>query len=143
MKSFSRRSAGKAVWIFVAVIVGVVIGAGADHLAFAQQPGITRTVLLRSAFPPDPNYEAVVGIAEIPPGGNSGKHSHHGIEVGYVLEGTLGITHVGHPTESYTAGHAFKDEGGVHEAKNIGKGTAKVIAVYVVEKGKPLAEPAP
>jgi quercetin dioxygenase-like cupin family protein len=109
----------------------------------AQQPGITRTVLLKAAFSPDPNYEAIVAIAEIPPGGNSGRHRHHGIEVGYVLEGTLGIEHAGQPVESYAAGHAFKDEGGVHEAKNVGKVPAKILAVYLVEKGKPIAEPVP
>jgi hypothetical protein len=30
----------------------------------------------------------------------------------------------------------------VHDGKNIGRGPAKVLATYVVEKGKPVASPA-
>jgi mannose-6-phosphate isomerase-like protein (cupin superfamily) len=32
--------------------------------------------------------------------------------------------------------------GKVHDAKNVGSGTMRLIGVYVVEKGQPLASPA-
>jgi quercetin dioxygenase-like cupin family protein len=129
--------------IAVAVLIGCIIGMGADRLAFAQQPGIKRTILLRTADPGNAAYEAVLGVAELPPGGSAGKHRHHGIEVGYVLEGSLAIEHEGQPVESFTAGQAFKDIGGVHNARNPGKVPTRILAVYIVEKGKPLAEPVP
>jgi len=31
----------------------------------------------------------------------------------------------------------------VHNAKNLGKAPVKILTVYIVEKGKPLAEPVP
>ena len=36
----------------------------------------------------------------------------------------------------------FIPAGTVHDGKNIGKGPAKVLATYAVEKGKPVASPA-
>jgi len=132
--------------VFLAIattLIGGAMGMGIDHLAFAQQPGITRTILLRTDDPASSAYEAVVGVAEIPPGASSGKHQHHGTEVGYVLQGTLVIEHAGSAAVTVAAGQAFKNEGGVHNARNPGKTATKILAVYIVEKGKPLAEPVP
>ena len=43
-----------------------------------------------------------------------------------------------------TAGESFKnDSGGVHNAMNKGSKPVKILAVYLVEKGKPLAESVP
>ena len=135
---------GSRTWVIAfATLIGAVIGMGADHYAFAQQPGIKRTELLRTDVPSSTAYEAVMAIAEIAPGAMAGKHRHNGIEVGYVLEGSLEIDHEGEPARMYSAGQAFKNAGGVHNARNTGKGPVKILAVYIVEKGKPLAEPAP
>ena len=129
--------------VAIAAIAGIAIGVGADRVALAQQPGITRTILLRADDPANPAYEAVVGVAELPPGASAGRHRHYGIEVGYVLEGSVMLEREGKPAESLTAGQAFKNEAGVHNARNPGKTAARLLAVYIVEKGKPLAEPVP
>ena len=36
----------------------------------------------------------------------------------------------------------FVPAGHIHDGRNIGAGKAKVLATYVVEKGKPVATPA-
>jgi quercetin dioxygenase-like cupin family protein len=42
-----------------------------------------------------------------------------------------------------TAGQAFLiPAGAIHNATNKGSGTARILATYIVEKGKPLATPA-
>jgi hypothetical protein len=41
------------------------------------------------------------------------------------------------------AGDSFRNAPGVHNAKNTGTTPVKILAVYLVEKGKPLAEPVP
>ena len=47
------------------------------------------------------------------------------------------------PPRTLKAGDAFFVEAGnVHDGKNIGSGPAKVLATYIVEKGKPVASPA-
>ena len=126
-----------------AVLAGCVLGVGVDHYAFAQQPGIKRTELLRTDTPGSAAYETVMAVAEIAPGASAGKHRHNGIEVGYVLEGSVELEHEGSPTRSLKAGQAFKNDPGVHNAKNTGKGPVKILAVYIVEKGKPLSVPVP
>jgi quercetin dioxygenase-like cupin family protein len=143
MRHIGLRRWNRPLVVIVAALAGGLIGMGIDHLAFAQQPGITRTILLRTDDPASPSYEAVVGVAEIPPGASSGKHRHYGTEVGYVLQGTLVVEHAGADAMTITAGQAFKNEGGVHNARNPGKTPTKILAVYIVEKGKPLAEPVP
>lgn len=108
--------------------------------AGAQAPGITRTVLQKGDVTTD--REVIMARAEIAAGSESGRHTHFGPETGYVLEGSSEIQVDGQPTKVYKAGDSyFIPEGTIHNAKAIG-GTAKVLAVYVVEKGKPLATPA-
>ncbi len=134
--------------LFLASIVGAAFAAGlaVDHLAFAaqQQPSIKRTVLQRQDDPGSPKYEAIMGISEIPPGGTSGKHRHPGIELSYVLEGSVELTHEGKPPITVKAGEATMNTlGGIHTAVNRGTTPVKLLTVFVVEKGKPLAEAVP
>jgi quercetin dioxygenase-like cupin family protein len=130
------------VFVLVLALVGAAaIGAGLDRVALAQQPGIKRTILLRTDDPGAPAYEAVMGIAEIAPGAMAGRHRHPGIEIGYILEGSVTLEHEGQPAKALTAGDSFKNEPGVHNAKNTGTTPVRILAVYLVQKGKPLAEP--
>ena len=142
----NRTSAGKwqrAFVLGIALVGAAGVGATMDRLAFAQQPGIKRTILLRTDDPGTPTYEAVMGIAEIAPGAMAGKHRHPGIEIGYVLEGSVTLEHEGEPAKQLKAGDAFKNEPGVHNARNTGTVPVKILAIYLVEKGKPIAEPVP
>ncbi|HEY9225521.1 MAG TPA: cupin domain-containing protein [Gemmatimonadaceae bacterium] len=136
----------KAVRSFLAVALvtaGFGIGIAVDRAALAQQPGIKRTILLRADDPADEKYEAVMGIAEIPPGGSSGKHRHPGIEIAYVLEGSIVAERAGKPTVTIKAGESIDNGGLVHNATNSGTTPAKILAIYLVEKGKPIAESVP
>ncbi len=141
----NRALRTKTPWLLAvaAVMAGGAAGIGLDRVAFAQPGGIKRTILLRADDPGSAAYEAVMGIAEIPPGASSGKHRHHGIEVAYVLDGSVLLEREGQTSVTLKAGEAFKNEGGVHNAKNPGTTPVKILAVYLVEKGKPLAEPVP
>lgn len=125
--------------------IAFVLGLGVDHVAFArQQPGIKRTILQRQDDPGSPKYEAVMGISEIPPGGTSGKHRHPGIELAYVLDGAVELVHEGKPPVTVKAGEATMNTlGGIHTATNHGTVPVKILTVYIVEKGKPMAETIP
>jgi quercetin dioxygenase-like cupin family protein len=119
----------------------ILLAACAAAVALAQAPAIKRTILQRGDVAAD--REAVLGVAEIAAGGSTGRHSHPGIETGYVLEGTTVLTIDGEAPRTLKAGESyFIPAGRIHDAKAEG-GTARVIATYVVEKGKPLATPAP
>lgn len=111
-------------------------------LALAQAPAIKRTILQRADVA-DTGREVVLGMAEIAAGGSTGRHTHFGVETGYVLEGTSMIEIEGEAPKMLKAGDSYMIPAGkVHDAKAHG-GTVKVLATYVVEKGKPLATPAP
>ena len=143
MNRVQARPALRTAVVIALLACGAAIGAGVDRLAFAQQPGIKRTILLRTDDPGSPTHEVVMGVAEIAPGAMAGRHRHPGIEIGYVLDGSVTLEHDGEPTRTLKAGDSFKNEPGVHNAKNTGKTPVKILAVYLVEKGKPLAEPVP
>ena len=109
--------------------------------AQAQTPAIKRTILQRTDLG---DREVVLGMAEIAPGGSTGRHTHPGIETGYVLEGSTVLVIDGEAPRVLKAGDSYSIAADkVHDARAEGTGAAKVIATYVVEKGKPLASPAP
>jgi len=121
----------------------LVIGAVGAHLMTAQQPAFRRTVLQTHDLSA-PGREGVMAIAEFPPNAVAPRHTHAGEELGYVLEGTAVLEVEGRPPVTLKAGESFFiDAGTPHSARNVGATTARVLSVYVTEKGKPLATPAP
>lgn len=126
---------------FVVALFFVALGAAVDRLVWAQPTGITRTVLLTIDEPGSQTHEAVMAVADLQPGANSGRHRHPGTEIGYVLEGSARLEHDGRAAVVLKPGDTFMNDG-VHSVTNTGGAPAKVLAVYLVEKGKPLAEPA-
>jgi quercetin dioxygenase-like cupin family protein len=110
--------------------------------ALAQQPGIKRTPLQKVEFPD--GYNTITAIAEVPAGGAAGRHTHPGAETGYVLEGELNLLIDGQPDKIVKAGESYQIPAGVvHDAKAHGDKSLKVLGVYVVDKTRPLASPAP
>jgi quercetin dioxygenase-like cupin family protein len=86
----------------------------------------------------------VSGIAEVPAGGAAGRHTHPGVELGYILEGEADLIVEGQPDRHLKAGDSYQIPlGVVHDAKVSGDKPLKVLSVYVVDKTKPLASPAP
>ncbi|HTA46707.1 MAG TPA: cupin domain-containing protein [Bryobacteraceae bacterium] len=110
---------------------------------FAQNPGVQRTVVERGDISV-PGREAVIAHVEIAAGASVGRHTHPGEEISYVEEGEGELLVEGQPARKLKPGDGFiVPAGAKHDARNTGSKTMKVVAVYVVEKGKPLATPAP
>jgi quercetin dioxygenase-like cupin family protein len=115
----------------------------AGTIASAQAPTFKRTVVQQADLS-TPGREVVQALVEFQPGGTPGRHTHAGEEVGYVIEGTLSIEQGDKPAVTLKAGQGFVIPAGqIHNATNTGSGPAKILATYIVEKGKPLATPAP
>jgi quercetin dioxygenase-like cupin family protein len=124
--------------LLLGLTVVAIAGAG---VAIAQQTGIKRTPLQKLDFPA--GYNTVTAIAEVPAGGAAGRHTHPGAETGYVLEGELELIIDGQPPLKIKAGESYQiPEGAIHDAK-AGDKPFKVLGVYVVKAGEPLAKPAP
>ena len=124
------------------LLVGIALSIAAGVL-MAQNSGLTRT-LLTKADSSVVGREAVVARVEVAPGARAGRHTHPGDEISYVLEGQVELLIDGQPPRVVKAGEALVIPAGVvHDAHNAGDATVRLLAVYVVEKGKPLATPAP
>ncbi|HXJ42228.1 MAG TPA: cupin domain-containing protein [Bryobacteraceae bacterium] len=115
----------------------------AATLVVAQNPGIQRTVVARQDVSV-PNHEAVIASVTIAPGASSGRHTHPGEEISYIIEGEMEVLVEGQPTKRLKAGEGFViPSGAKHDAHNVGTVPVKLAGIYYVEKGKPLATPAP
>lgn len=120
--------------------LALVVGTGA---LFAQASGLTRQLVGRADVSVA-GREAVVARVEVAPGAKAGRHTHPGDEISYVLEGEATLLIDGQAPRIVKAGESFVIPAGViHDAHNDGSTPTKLVGVYVVEKGKPLATPAP
>ena len=123
-------------------LVGIGLSLAAGVL-LAQASGLTRTLVGRADVSV-PGREAVVARVEVAPGARAGRHTHPGDEISYVLEGEAELLIDGQPPRIVKAGESFVIPAGVvHDAHNNSSAPIKLVGVYVVEKGKPLATPAP
>jgi quercetin dioxygenase-like cupin family protein len=121
----------------VIVVCGTALGGG----PLAAQQAIKR-VLLQKVDVPGTNYQAVLGFAEIAPNAVVARHTHPGIEMGYVAQGGLILQIEGRPPLALKAGQSYQVPDRTVHGGRAGPEGARAIAVWVVEKGKPLAAPA-
>ena len=137
-----KRTLGLMTLTFVVAIAAGMLMA---WTLSAQQAEIKRTELLRTDLPGVDGKEAVVFMAEIPPGVVTGKHRHPGNELIYVLEGSYVLEVDGKGAIPLKAGDArHAPPGEVHAAKSLGSPRAsKVLVFLIAEKGQPLAIPVP
>jgi quercetin dioxygenase-like cupin family protein len=107
----------------------------------AQAPAIERVVLQRADLAAQ-GREGVMAKAQFPAAGaTTGRHTHPGEEISYVLDGTVRLEVDGQPARDLKAGDFFiVPAEKIHNAVATSKAT--VLATYVVEKGKPLTSPA-
>jgi len=124
-------------------VLGLVIGWWGSRSHGAQAVSVTRTELLRADLAGVVGTEVVMVLAEIAPGATTGPHLHAGQEFAYLLEGSLRLVVEGKPSITLNAGEAVQQPPRqVHEGQNpSATAPAKVLAVYVAEKGQPLTTP--
>ena len=123
-----------------AVAMAVCVAA----IAPSAQPqiGLERKILLEQDLA-IPGYQVVLAEVTMAVGGREGRHTHSGTLVGHILEGELTLEVEGKPTRIMKAGDSGVIEPGlVHEGINTGSVPTKVLATFIVEKGKPLSTPA-
>jgi quercetin dioxygenase-like cupin family protein len=103
--------------------------------------GLTRKILSQTDGPM-PGYVTIIAEVQIEPGAVVARHTHPGIESGYVVEGNLELPIEGQPTRMLRPGDGFQVPTGTpHAGGKPSETRVKVTSTYVVEKGKPLASP--
>lgn len=113
----------------------------AADCALAQTPkfdagGIARTETVRREF--DSKREAIQVRVDFAPGAAFPKHSHPGVEIAYVLSGTVEYELEGKTLRLKAGESLFIPAGAVHSAKNVGAEVCSELATYVVDKNKPI-----
>src|SRR3979490_3417139 len=105
--------------------VALIVGTGlALHSAQAQKPEISRTELTHRDFG-DSVREVIQTRVDFGPGAAFPRHSHPGVEVAFVLEGSLEYQLDAKPPVPLKAGDSlFIPAGTIHSARNAGSGKA-------------------
>ncbi len=120
---------------FVATVLCAAAGVAAQQAGFVRIPLQTQNLST-------PGKIAVQVRGEFDPGFGTGRHTHPGEELTYILEGEIEVRVDGQPPRIIKAGETFfLPAGVVHEGVNTGNAKVKVLATYIVEKGQPLALP--
>jgi len=129
--------------VLAAALIALAPVPGNPTAVRAQPQGVTPSILLRTNVSGDEGKEAVIGFAEFAVGATTGRHTHPGDEYATVLEGTLEIRVEGSEPRRVSAGEAYHNPKGiVHETRNVGEIPARVAGTFIIEKGRPLSEPA-
>ncbi len=137
-----RGFAGFASCAICAAAGFVATDASAQSTPTAVTPGITRKILSKIDGP-TPGYVTIIVESEVEPGMMIARHTHPGIESGYIIEGNLELPIEGQPTRALKPGDAFQVPTGTPHAGGKPSDTkTRVTSTYVVEKDKPLASPA-
>jgi quercetin dioxygenase-like cupin family protein len=127
------------------VLVASVAALSLAGLAYGQQAPVQPSPIKRTPLGkvevPGSNYEIVFGITELAAGHKAGRHSHPGPVLVYVTEGQFWYHIDGQPEKVYKPGDSFEvPHSAIHAEGAIGNSPAKVMAVFIVEKGKPLVQ---
>jgi quercetin dioxygenase-like cupin family protein len=125
-----------------ALVIGGVAFAQSQMAPVAQTAGVKRTVLQKFDVPAG-DRETVVAMIELGPNADVARHTHPGPEVDYVLEGEVNLVVGSDPAKTFKPGDSFVIPEGVPHGGKSGPNGTKLIGTYIVEKGKPLASPAP
>ena len=104
--------------------------------------GFSRKILSQMDGPM-PGYVTLVVEVNIDAGTLIPRHTHPGIESGYVVSGGIDLPIQGQPTRTLKPGDGFQVPVATpHAGAKNGNVKTVVVSTYVVEKGKPLASPA-
>jgi quercetin dioxygenase-like cupin family protein len=108
----------------------------------AEEPLKSGTILQRTELIGAKGMEGILVLRNLPPGGESGKHTQSGNEIVYVLEGSIILEVQGKPAVTLKTGEAFQTVAGeVHNVKNASASApGKALAFYIAKKGTALED---
>ena len=128
-----------AIALFALTLVAPSTGTAQDGKS-AAAPEAKRTILERHDQSGVDGKEIILGTADLPAGATIGWHVHPGDESSYLIRGTTTLKVRGEPDRLLKAGdHFFIPRGTVHSVTSAEGATA--VSSWILDKGKPLAEP--
>ena len=129
-----RLAQSVAIVSLCALIAAVWAGTVRDDLPQRQE-------LKRANLTTSPDMEVLTSISEIKKGESIPRHYHHGIETGYVLQGTMVQLPGQVPTMMQTGSAIMNLRDVPHGGFTVvGDQPLKLLTVHIVDKSKPLYE---
>ena len=122
--------------LYTTLLAAAGLCAGAAGAQQFDASGIARTETVRRPF--DGGREAIQVRVDFAEHAAFPKHSHPGVEIAYVLSGTVEYELDGKTIRLQAGESLYIPPGAVHAAKNAGTGVSAELATYIVEKGKPI-----
>ncbi|HEY1413208.1 MAG TPA: cupin domain-containing protein [Rhodopila sp.] len=130
---------------FVSCAICSAIGLAAASVsanAQGQPPGFSRKILQKTEYPGD-KYVCILMEVDIEPNALVARHTHPGVESGYLVSGSSTLSVKGQPDRVLKPGDGYQVPPETPHSVRNGPGKSVVSATFIVEKDKPLATPAP
>ena len=110
----------------------------------SAQPQLIHRETLQARDVPAPTWRSQLMRVSIDKGGLVARHTHPGLEIGYIEQGDAQVKIKGRPDQALKRGDSFAVLADTpHSVQNTGPGELVILSTYVVDKSKPLATPAP
>jgi quercetin dioxygenase-like cupin family protein len=125
-------------------VVSILVFAGAtgSQVLNAQEPLRPKITPAMKQDLDVAGREGLMSLVEFAPGAAEINHTHPAELFVFVREGEVSVEIEGKPTMSYKAGEVFYIASGkAHRVMNNGTVTARNVAVFFAEKGKPMTAP--
>ncbi len=129
--------------VLVVLAAGSCPALAADPTPQAAPASVIHRTILNRIDVPGSSYEVVYVLVEIDADSIVPRHTHPGSVMGYLLEGDYTVLINGQPPRNLRTGEVFEVPPGVVHEEHTGTRPAKILAVFTVERGKPLSSPAP
>ena len=133
----------KSIALYTALVtLGVVLSPILEPSSAPAQVSAFKRTILQRADVPGTNLELIIATVDIAPGARAGRHTHPGMTMAYVVDGDFWQHVDGQPEQILHAGDSTSNPNrAIHDEGALDK-PVKLHAVYVVEKGQPLASSA-
>lgn len=131
----------------ILLLAAAPMAGASDPLSAPPPSAPTAKVLLQSSVTgdgqplvyPTGTPQITSRLVEIPPGGETGRHSHPVPLFAYILEGELVIKADDQPPRHFKAGDAFMEIAAWHTGRNETDKPVRLLSVYAGAQGVPLA----
>ena len=132
MKPVSFRSIAAGAGLFA-------LGVATTLVAQTAGDSAQRVELKRADLTGAPGMEVVASLSEYKKGDGIELHIHHGVEAGYVVQGSMVQSPGSDPRELATGANLLNLRDAKHGGfKVVGDTPLKLFTVHIVDKGKPL-----
>ncbi len=115
------------------------LGVATGQLAQTSTDSPQRVEQRRADLTGAPGMEVIASVAEYKPGDSLGRHTHHGVEAAYVLQGASVQPQGKEPIVLPTGATLLNLRDVKHAGFKVVGGTSlRLFTVHIVDKGKPL-----